>query len=356
MATISLCMIVKNEQEVLARCLDCAKQFADEIIVVDTGSSDDTAEIARRYTDKVYFFEWIDDFSAARNFSFSKAQCDYIMWLDADDIIDEENIKKINALKQNLDVDVAMLRYNIDFDATGKPIFTYYRERIVRREKGLRWCEPVHEHIEMSGKIQKYDIAITHGHKKRTHSRRNLEIYQNRLAQGDTLSTRGVYYYARELHTHGMVEEAIRQYHIFFSRGDGWREDMISAACGLADCYVAQGQDELALQALYASFLQDIPRATVCCRLGAIYMRKGLYERAEYWYKTALHVPRPDGGFIQTEYFDFIPNIQLCCIYDKTGKREKALKHHEITKKLRPDDARVLYNDAYFYPKPSKPS
>ena len=71
--TISVCMIVKNEELNLAGCLDCLKAIADEIIIVDTGSTDRTKEIAEQYTDKVYDFEWIDDFSAARNFAFSKA-------------------------------------------------------------------------------------------------------------------------------------------------------------------------------------------------------------------------------------------------------------------------------------------
>ena len=73
MATISLCMIVKNEEQVLARCLDSVADLMDEIIIVDTGSTDRTKEIAARYTDQIYDFAWIGDFSAARNFSFSKA-------------------------------------------------------------------------------------------------------------------------------------------------------------------------------------------------------------------------------------------------------------------------------------------
>ena len=77
--TISLCMIVKNEEKVLARCLESAKGFADEIIIVDTGSQDRTKEIARAYTEKIYDFSWKDDFSAARNESFSKASMDYCM-------------------------------------------------------------------------------------------------------------------------------------------------------------------------------------------------------------------------------------------------------------------------------------
>ena len=85
MATVSLCMIVRNEEDVLGRCLESVKDIVDEIIIVDTGSTDRTKEIAGRFTNTVYDFPWIDDFSAARNFSFSKATMDYQMWLDADE-------------------------------------------------------------------------------------------------------------------------------------------------------------------------------------------------------------------------------------------------------------------------------
>lgn len=77
MITISLCMIVKNEEKVLKRCLDSVKEAVDEIIIVDTGSTDKTKSIALAYTDKVYDFEWINDFSAARNEAYRKATMDY---------------------------------------------------------------------------------------------------------------------------------------------------------------------------------------------------------------------------------------------------------------------------------------
>ena len=78
MVTITLCMIVKNEEKVLERCLESIRDLMDEIIIVDTGSTDRTKEIAAKYTDQIFDFEWINDFSAARNFAFSRATCDYI--------------------------------------------------------------------------------------------------------------------------------------------------------------------------------------------------------------------------------------------------------------------------------------
>ena len=95
---ISLCMIVKNEEDVIARCLDSVSRCVDEIIIADTGSSDRTKEICRDFTDKIFDFEWTDDFSAARNFSFSKATGDYLMWLDADDVVSSENIGHISSV------------------------------------------------------------------------------------------------------------------------------------------------------------------------------------------------------------------------------------------------------------------
>ena len=164
MHTLSVCMIVKNEEEVLARCLASAVQFADEVVVVDTGSVDKTKRIARQYTEKVYDFAWQDDFAKARNFAFSKGTCDYLMWLDADDVITPENIERLRELKRTMDgaVDLVMMQYRVAFDAAGNPTFAYERERIVKRGAGFAWQGAVHEVIAPAGLILHTDIAIEH--------------------------------------------------------------------------------------------------------------------------------------------------------------------------------------------------
>lgn len=88
MPTLSACLIVKNEEKVLVRCLESVRGVADEIIVVDTGSTDRTVEIARKFGAKVYHAEWTHDFAAARNVSLSKATGDWILVLDADEVLD----------------------------------------------------------------------------------------------------------------------------------------------------------------------------------------------------------------------------------------------------------------------------
>ena len=95
MPKISLCMIVKNEEANLEACLRPVCGLVDEIVVVDTGSSDRTREIASDLGARVFDFPWCDDFSAARNESQRYARGEWVFWLDADDRVDEANVKKL---------------------------------------------------------------------------------------------------------------------------------------------------------------------------------------------------------------------------------------------------------------------
>ena len=100
---LSLCMIVRDEESRLGRCLESVRDTVDEIVILDTGSADGTKAIARRYTDRVYDYAWKDDFADARNTSFSYASKPFILWLDADDVLDPGEAEKLLALKKRLD-------------------------------------------------------------------------------------------------------------------------------------------------------------------------------------------------------------------------------------------------------------
>jgi glycosyltransferase involved in cell wall biosynthesis len=119
MQEISLCMIVKNEEKNLKNCLESVKNLVDEIIIVDTGSTDKTKEIASNFTNKIFDFNWCDDFSKARNFSISKASKPWILFIDADESISEKDLEKIKELT------------NTGYDAFMFDIRTYTNERNV---------------------------------------------------------------------------------------------------------------------------------------------------------------------------------------------------------------------------------
>ncbi|MBI2650619.1 glycosyltransferase [Candidatus Woesearchaeota archaeon] len=99
--TISLCMITKNEEKYLEQCLNGIKDIADEIIIVDTGSTDKTKEIAKKFNAKIFDFKWTDDFSAARNESISHAAKDWILVIDADEVIEKDDLGKIKNMIEN---------------------------------------------------------------------------------------------------------------------------------------------------------------------------------------------------------------------------------------------------------------
>ncbi|MCI8332135.1 MAG: glycosyltransferase family 2 protein [Clostridiales bacterium] len=352
MPTMSLCMIVRNEEDVLGRCLACMKEIADEIIIVDTGSIDKTKEIAAAYTDKIYDFIWIDDFAAARNFSFSKAVMDYIMWLDADDYIDIENQHKLLALKNSLDqkTDVVMMPYHVAFDQNDTPTFSYYRERLLKRSQQFVWNGAVHEAITPQGVIVYSEVAVRHKKCKVNDPNRNLKIFQKLLQEGKALDTRQKYYYARELYYHQQYSEAIDAFQDFFASPDRWIENSIGACLDLARCYEQLGEKDKALRSLFESFLYDRPRAEICCEIGFVKMQKKQYEQAIFWYECALDCGEnaQNGGFSSIDCFGFIPYMQLCVCYDQLGEYTKACECNEKAGERKPDNENYLANKRYF--------
>ena len=352
MPTISLCMIVKNEEMHIARCLGSVAELVDEIIVVDTGSVDRTVEIVSNYTAKVYSYPWNDDFSDARNYSFSKATMDYCMWMDADDILEETEKDKFLQLKQTLspDVDIVMMKYNTSFDEAGKPSFSYFRERWIRNCSQYRWIGAVHEVIPPSGNIVYSDIGISHRKINGGDPDRNLNIYRKALAEGKPLDARQQYYYGRELYYHKRYEEAVSVLEQFLLSADGWIENKIEACSICANCYYGLGQEQSALNTLLRSMSFDLPRAELCCEIGKYFLEHGNYHMAVYWYETALSRPKNEysGGFVLPDCYDYVPLLQLCVCFDKMGDQKKAREYNERAGSYKPYSKAYLYNKQYF--------
>ena len=355
MITISLCMIVKNEEDVLERCLESVSDLVDEIIIVDTGSTDKTKQIAEKYTEKVYSFRWIDDFSAARNYSFSKATKEYCMWLDADDVLLEKDRLEFLALKHTVlpDIDIIMMRYNTAFDENGNVSFWYYRERLIRNKQDSPWQGAVHEVITPVGNVVYSDAAVSH---KKLHAGdpdRNINIYIKMLAEGKVLNARELYYYSRELYYHELYEMAARTLKEFLDHEEAWIENKIEACTILSTCYLKIGDRPAALRALLRSLEYDAPRAEVCCEIGKFFMESMQYETAIFWFETAMNCKMDftRGGFISPDSYEYVPALQLCVCYDKLGQIEKARVYNDKAGEIKPDSPAFLYNKDYFHSK-----
>lgn len=354
--SISLCMIVKNEESVLKRCLTSIQDYVDEIIIVDTGSTDQTKSIAREFNSKIYDFEWIDDFSAARNFAFSKATKDYIMWLDADDVVSEKFISSINEINEllNQSPDVLMLPYNIAFSNDGNCTIWYYRERILKRDNNFIWIGRVHEAITPRGKISHYNAPIEHRPINKKSSTRNLDIYEKMIQSNQPLSSRDLFYYSKELYEHDKIDESIVQLNSFLSDSNGWVEDKKSACLILSDCYYKINNFDKQLTALYKYLEFDSPSAQLCCLLGKWYLDNNCIYTAIFWYKSALQCEKQDSGLVVEDYYNFIPYIWLCVCYDRIKNYKQAYYWNTKAEKIYPFNNSVIHNKKYFEEKHNK--
>lgn len=350
MNSISLCMIVRNEEDSLGRCLASVKEAVDEIVIVDTGSTDRTKEIAASFGAVIYDFEWIDDFAAARNYAFEQATQTFILWLDADDVLEAEDLRRLLALKsKELPYDSITMNYHLTFDSAGNPVYSLRRNRLVRRASGFRWHGPVHEYLGVSGRIHHSDIAVTH-RKERQHTDRNLRIYLKRLEAGEEFSPRDQYYFANELRDHARFEEAAEWYEKFLESGRGWVEDEIGACMKQADCFGRLRQSGRQIASLLRTLSYDVPRAEFCCRLGAVFLEQKRYQQAVYWFTQATLLEKPANlmGATDNAAWTWLPHLQLTVCYDRMGDRSKAIEHHKKARSYNPNHPSIVYNEKFY--------
>ncbi len=157
MNNITLSMIVKNEENYLRECLESVKDVVDEIVIVDTGSTDRTLEIAKEFSAKIFHFEWVNDFSAARNYALSKSTGDWILYLDADERLSAESIdilKKEVQTSEKLGINCLVK----SFDQNDKISQSMRYTRLFKNNPSLKFSGKVHEQIEPSLKENNYKI------------------------------------------------------------------------------------------------------------------------------------------------------------------------------------------------------
>ena len=192
---LSVCMIVRNERENLPRCLDSLRDLADELIIVDTGSTDGTPDVAAQYGARVLSFPWRDDFAAARNHALAAAECSTILWLDADEVLPFESLEEVSALVRASETASPAAKgtahwvtiEDLHDDDTGRRLT--HQLRMVPNRVGVHFEGAVHEEIQPSlirlgiPSLPAHSIHLLHdGHRdpralrrKRERNRRILE-------------------------------------------------------------------------------------------------------------------------------------------------------------------------------------
>lgn len=292
MPTISLCMIVKNEESVLARCLDSIADLVDEIIIVDTGSTDGTKDIAYQYTSRVYDFKWNSDFSAARNFSFSKATMDYIYTADADETLDAENHEKFERLKSVLlpEIEIVQMKYvtQSEFDTVLNSQMEL-RPKLFKRLRTFTWIDPIHETVRLAPVIFDSDIEILHMPQS-LHSKRDFSIFIKSFEHDGRLSPKIRTMYAKELLKTGDTKD-FADAKLVFSRI--LENEMDEEACKEASCVLARvyrlEDNKNEFFKLTMKDMLTTPCSEICYELGTYFLAQRDYAEAVLWFYNAAY-------------------------------------------------------------------
>lgn len=331
MISISICMIVKNEESMLSRCLDSLKGIGDEIIIVDTGSTDKTKEIALKYTDKVYEFKWIDDFSAARNFAFSKATKDYIYSADADEIIDKENYRKFMKIKQVMinEIEIVQMKYTNQLEhGTTYNFNTEYRPKLFKRLRSFTWSDPIHETIRVEPVIYDSDIEIIHK-PKTNHASRDFDVFLRAIKKGERFSARLLSMYAKELFISARAsdfESALGYFNSILCDEERSNDEIKYAICVIAKGYRLNNDVHNFLK-ICMKGVADKPCSELCYELGEYYYELKDYNEAIIWYYNAAFETQ---SFLNIHYNGDYSLKRLGQCYNEIGNKKDAAIYEEM--------------------------
>ncbi len=346
---ISACSIVKNEAQNIKRSIESYREAVDEIIIVDTGSTDDTVAICEDLGAKVLTFEWCNDFAAAKNYALKHAKGDWVIFLDADEWF-VPNLKRsflLNVLSKVHKKEDVVVTTMCEYDFSLEKI--RHRNtvtRIFRNTNEIRYRGSIHEDIVHSKRTMllhvRTDIEIYHsGYQDQlieAKSRRNLEILNSVYSEGKEISTELYFYLFRENSKNGNTDEAIKFYNLFIKQRDV--ELVIKNRTNMISVYeimyvlMAKNRDRFTqeqVNSLIEMAFKKYPQFPVhAYMLGAEKLRLCEYEESYKWLNKAIEINRNYSlpyinkfvGALADTYY------KLGYIRQKQGKSDDALTHY----------------------------
>ncbi|MGQ9712860.1 MAG: tetratricopeptide repeat-containing glycosyltransferase family 2 protein [Desulfotomaculales bacterium] len=335
--TITLAMIVRDEEKNLADCLESVRGAVDEIVVVDTGSSDRTVEIARRYTNKVYRYPWNDDFSAARNFALDRASSQWILSLDADEELDTTagDLRTVALTGEGRDAFLLPLHNRTSQD--DESFTRFYVLRFFRNRPEYRFQGRIHEQVHVSGPeklglaqgpvIWHKEVPVKERNRKRC---RNLALLR-RVLDEDPTNPFLQYYIGLEWLGLGQAGKALP----FLRRARaGLPVDNVlfrpAAVRSLVTCLRALGQLDEAICACLEDCAKMPSYADLFFDGGILFEEKDEYEIAIRWFSEALRSGPPTSLYSHTNGTEsFLSLYHLGYCHEKLGRLEEARDHYE---------------------------
>lgn len=350
--TIGLVMIVRDEEENLAACLESARKAVDEIVIIDTGSVDRTVEIARRYTDRVFNYAWHDDFSAARNYAIERANSEWLLSLDADEELDLSggDLRTLVASAGEYEAFFLPLYSQgggFPGDFTLFPVLRLFRNTPDYRFQGRIHEQMVIKRPEAVG-ISEYPV-IWHklSSPKRRNNKRGRNLAMLRQAVKEAPDNSFLHYYLGVewlgLGRPDLALPYLRNARINLQ--EGYLLFRLPAVRSLVQCLKALKMVDEAI----CVCLEEVARYPDCSDLffdgGLLFEEIGEYEVAVRWFREAVKSPRRHPLFSHTNGTgDFLALYHLGCCHERLGSNEKAREYYEKALSANPDFVLPLCN------------
>lgn len=335
MLPISVCMIAKDEEQNIEKCLEALRAYDWEIIVVDTGSADRTKEIAARYADKVVDYIWTQDFSAARNFSIEQATYDTILVIDSDEYLTEIDVEAIMSQMREHSAAVGLLSRNNHYQMNGTDsVYVDLVERLFSRQyyhyKGI-----IHEQVVLKEpekySYSTYQIPLILEHSGYGGSEETL---REKAQRNIFLLEKALEMHPDNPYTYFQIGQAYNMIHddenacLFYGKGLSYDVDpeaeyvqMMVIGYGYALLHLGRQEEALGLSGVYDVFAVSADFFTL---MGLIYLRNEQYVKAMLEFVKALSCANTHVVGANS----FIPSYNLGLINEMMGEREMAMQYY----------------------------
>ncbi|MBS4208291.1 glycosyltransferase [Bacillus sp. FJAT-50079] len=336
---ISLCMIVKNEEKVLERCLESVKDAVDEIVIVDTGSTDNTVEIATKYVDEVYFFEWTNSFADARNFAQSKATGSWILVLDADEYVDTNNLKEIinyiKDSKQTVDgYEIKVYNFTGNY---GERIVEHVSIRIYRNDEKIGYFRGIHEQVTKKDSALTTDSAnlivyhsgyISHVVQEKNKSERNKALLEVEMERSGNTAF-DYFNLGNELLGIGEKEKALEAYVNAYNKKPDFKYSWVSLCIiQIINCLISLKRYREALQVINDAEQIYVQSPDFKYLKANIYYLQHRYDDAmEPLIEVLGNEDFYSNCIASVDYKNYLPHQMLGHLYKEQVKNEEAVFH-----------------------------
>lgn len=335
MLPISICIIAKNEELNIENCLKSLRAYDWEILVVDTGSTDRTKEIAAKYADKVLDYTWCDDFSAARNFSIDHASHDIILVIDSDEYLTEVDTEAILRLASQNSTSVGLLSRENHYQMNGTDsVYVDLVERLFSR-KYYHYEGIIHEQVRLReparNTYETYQIPLILNHSGYAGSEESL---REKAMRNISLLEKDLETHPDNPYTYFQIGQAYNMIHddanscLYYGKGLSYDVDpdaeyvqMMVIGYGYALLHLNRAEEALGLSGVYDAFAVSADFFTL---MGLIYLRNGQYMNALLEFVKALSCDKAHVVGSNS----FIPSYNIGLINEMMGDKEAALMHY----------------------------